>query len=131
VFDVNDEIFIRLKYRVGVPNTTFRCALIFNTQGVIAFASVEPTETVRSEPGVYQSVVRVPAHLLAESEYSLNVSIFASAGAKQHYVNLRNALNFQVYDSMTKPSARGDYTQNLLGIVRPMLQWDISAKQSN
>lgn len=131
VFEVTDEIFIRLTYRVGVPNIAFRCALIFNTQGVIAFASIEPSETVRSEPGIYQSIVKVQAHLLSESEYSLNVSIFASAGAKQHYVNLRNVLNFQVYDSMTKPSARGDYTQNLLGVVRPMLKWDVSEKQSD
>ncbi len=128
VFDVNDEIFIRLSYRVGVPNISFRCALIFNTQGVIAFASIEPSETVRAEKGLYTSTLKVPAHLLAESEYSLNISIFASAGAKKHFVNLRNAINFQVYDSMTKPSARGDYTQNLLGIVRPMLNWDTSAK---
>ena len=131
VFEVTDEIFIRLTYRVGVPNIAFRCALIFNTQGVIAFASIEPSETIRSEPGIYQSIVKVQAHLLSESEYSLNVSIFASAGAKQHYVNLRNVLNFQVYDSMTKPSARGDYTQNLLGVVRPMLKWDVSEKQSD
>lgn len=129
VFDVNDEIFIRLSYRVGVPNISFRCALVFNTQGVIAFASIEPSETARTETGLYSSILRVPAHLLAESEYSLNVSVFASAGAKKHYVSLRSVINFQVYDSMTRPSARGDYTQNLLGVVRPMLKWDTSTKR--
>jgi lipopolysaccharide transport system ATP-binding protein len=131
VFDVSDEVFVRLTYRVGVPNIRFRCALIFNTQGVIAFASVEPTESVRLEAGVYYSIVKVPANLLSEGEYSVNVSIFSSAGAKQHYVNLRSAIYFQVYDSMTKPSARGDYAQNLHGIVRPMLPWEISEKQSD
>lgn len=130
VFDVHEEINIRLSYRVGVPNTSFRCALVFNTEGVIAFASIEPSELVRSEAGSYYSILKVPAHLLAESEYSLNVSIFASAGAKKNYVSMRSAINFQVYDSMTNPSARGDYTQNLLGVVRPLLNWDISTKQA-
>jgi lipopolysaccharide transport system ATP-binding protein len=129
VFDVNEEIFIRLSYRVGVPNTSFRCALIFSTQGVTAFSTVEPVELERSNTGIYSSVLKMPPHLLSESEYSINVSAFASAGAKKHYVSLRNAINFQVYDSMTKPSARGDYTQNLAGVVRPMLDWETSTKQ--
>ena len=129
VFDVNEDIYIRLVYQVGVPNTSFRCALVFSTQGVAAFSSVEPIELERSRTGLYSSVVKVPSHLLSESEYSVNVSAFASAGSKKHYVSVRNAINFQIYDSMTNPSARGDYTQNLAGVVRPMLHWETSTKQ--
>ena len=129
VFDVNEDIYIRLVYQVGVPNTSFRCALVFSTQGVAAFSSVEPVEMERSGTGLYSSVVKVPSHLLSESEYSVNVSAFASAGSKKHYVSVRNAINFQIYDSMTNPSARGDYTQNLAGVVRPMLHWETSTKQ--
>ena len=129
VFDVNEDIYIRLVYQVGVPNTSFRCALVFSTQGVAAFSSVEPIELERTRTGLYSSVVKVPSHLLSESEYSVNVSAFASAGSKKHYVSVRNAINFQIYDSMTNPSARGDYTQNLAGVVRPMLHWETSTKQ--
>lgn len=129
VFDVNEDIYIRLVYQVGVPNTSFRCALVFSTQGVAAFSSVEPIEMERIRTGLYSSVVKVPSHLLSESEYSVNVSAFASAGSKKHYVSVRNAINFQIYDSMTNPSARGDYTQNLAGVVRPMLHWETSTKQ--
>ncbi|GAB1470997.1 ABC transporter ATP-binding protein [Chloroflexota bacterium] len=124
VFDVKDEIFIRLEYKVGVEKTRFRCALILNTQGVVAFSSIESLENVRNDVGVYESILRVPAHLLSESEYIISVSIFTSSGAKKHYVQLRNALSFQVYDSMTELSARGDYAQNLAGVVRPFLEWN-------
>lgn len=130
VFDVDEEINIRLTYRVGVPHTKFRCSLVFSTQGVAAFSSVEPIETERSEVGLYFSVVKVPSHLLSESEHSISVSAFTSAGAKKHYVSLRNAINFQVYDSMTSPSARGDYTQNLAGVMRPKLNWETSTRQN-
>lgn len=128
VFEVSDDIYIRLIYRVGVPNIRFRCTLNFITQGVFAFSAVEPTEMARQETGIYASILKVPAHLLAESEYTLNVSIFTSVGAKKHFVNLRDGISFQVYDSMLKPSARGDYSQNMAGVVRPMLLWETSKK---
>ncbi len=128
VFDVHEEIYVRLNYRVGAPNTKFRCALVFSTQGVAAFSSIEPVEIERTETGLYSSIVKLPPHLLSESEYSINVSAFTSAGAKKHYVSLRNVISFQVYDSMTELSARGDYTQNLAGVVQPMLEWQTSTK---
>ncbi|MCZ2127914.1 MAG: ABC transporter ATP-binding protein [Anaerolineales bacterium] len=126
VFEVGEDIFIKLTYRVNESNLRFRCALNFITQGVLAFSSVEPTEATREKSGVYTSVLKVPAHLLTESEYALNVSIFSSAGAKKHYVNLRDGISFQVYDSMMALSARGDYSQNLAGVVRPLLNWTIA-----
>ena len=129
VFEVSEDIYIKLTYRIGTPNVRFRCALNFITQGVFAFSSIEPVEMMREETGIYTSTLKVPSHLLNESEYTVNVSIFSSAGAKKHYVNLRDGISFQVYDSMTKPSARGDYSQNLAGVIRPLLHWDTSSKK--
>ncbi len=129
VFDVNEDINIRFIYKVGVPNISFRLSLVFKTQGVVAFSSIEPAELIRSDEGIYTSAVKVPAHLLAESEYALNISAFASASGKKYYLSLKDAIYFQVYDSMTKTSARGDYTQNLAGVVRPLLTWETSTKR--
>ncbi len=131
VFDVNEDINMRFVYKVGVPNTSFRLSLVFKTQGIAAFSSIEPAELARPEEGIYSSVVKVPAHLLAESEYSVSISAFASASGKKHYLSLRDAIYFQVYDSMTNPSARGDYTQNLAGVVSPMLNWETSMKKND
>ncbi len=129
VFDVNEDINIRFVYKVGVPNISFRLSLVFKTQGVVAFSSIEPAELIRPDEGIYTSVVKVPAHLLAESEYALSISAFASASGKKYYLSLKDAIYFQVYDSMTRTSARGDYTQNLAGVVRPLLTWKTSTKR--
>ena len=56
--------------------------------------------------------------------------MFSSLGVKQHFVKVQNALNFQVFDSMTAPSARGDYAENLVSAVRPMLDWETSYTDS-
>lgn len=129
VFDVSEDINIRFVYKVSEPNISFRLSLVFKTQGVVAFSSIEPAELIRPDKGVYTSTVKVPAHLLAESEYALNISAFASASGKKYYLSIKDAIYFQVYDSMTKMSARGDYTQNLAGVVRPLLTWETSKER--
>jgi len=95
------------------------------TQGVVAFASVEPKETVRDKLGRYYSSLTIPAHLLAEGLHSVRVSIFTSSGMKKHYARVDEAIAFQVVDLMDGDSARGDYAQNLRGIVRPKLDWEM------
>jgi lipopolysaccharide transport system ATP-binding protein len=124
---VEEPVRVRLRYRVAVPDLKFRCAVIFNTQGTCAFASTEPFEAVREKPGVYDSVVNIPAHLLAEGEYTLGVSMFTSKGVKLHYVQLQDVVAFHVFDPMTGASARGDYAERLAGVVRPRLQWESPA----
>lgn len=130
VVDVRDQLQLQIEYAVLKPNLRFRCAALFFTQGVVAFAAIEPTEEIRESTGTYFSKVTIPSHLLAESEYVVGVSIFSSSGGKMHFVNLKDALVFQVYDSMSGPSARGDYAQNLAGVVRPMLNWEMSSQGS-
>ena len=124
VLEVGQPFKVRIEYSVHQPNLAFRCSAIFNTQGVVAFASVEPTEQERTAPGLYHSTVEVPAHLLAEGEYVVGLSMFSSRGAKQHLAQVRDALSFHVFDPMTGDSARGDYAENLGGVLRPRLRWE-------
>lgn len=126
VVEVNDELTLEIEYIVNAPALRFRCAALFYSHGVCAIASIEPHEVVHNKVGRYVSRVRVPPHLLSETEYTVGVSIFSSIGLKQHFVKIHNALSFQVFDPMSQPSARGDYAENLESVVRPILHWDTS-----
>ena len=126
VVDVTEPLELRIGYIVEKPNLRSRCAAMFYTQGVCAFAAVEPTESVKEHVGSYYSVVVIPPNLLTEGEYIVDVSIFDSRGSKRRYVQVRSVLAFQVYDLMTGSSARGDYAQDLIGVVRPRLAWRLS-----
>ena len=130
VVQVQDTVTLQIEYHVGKPNLRFRCVALFFTQGVCAFASVEPTEETRSATGRYFSAVTIPPHLLTEAEYTVGISIFVFIGAKHHYVQLKDVLRFQVFDPMTGPSARGDYAQNIAGVVRPLLKWKSSSSEN-
>ena len=122
--DVSDELRLSFDYRVLTPGLRFRVQVMFQTQGVVAFSAVEPEEAVREHAGVYRSSVTIPAHLLSETEYTIGISVFSSMGAKQHYLRGNDLMIFQVTDSMQQASARGDYAQRLVGVVRPWLKWE-------
>jgi len=121
--EVGQTLRLYIGYQVRWPNLRFRCAIKFRTQGIHAFTSVEPTEEVRTRAGNYYSIVEIPAHLLAEGTYTIGLTIFNSSGTKYHFVNLETAIAFQVFDPLTSASARGDYTQQLTGVVSPRLKW--------
>jgi len=123
VFEVKDRLTLEIHYRLERDNMSFRCASVFYTQGICAFASVEKEEKIRDRMGEYISTVEIPEHLLTEGEYTAGVSIFTSMGIKQHLVKEHDAVQFQVVDNMDGGTARGDYSQNLAGVVRPMLKW--------
>ena len=122
--EVNVPSYLEIEYDVRQPGLKFRVAAGFNTQGVVAFTSNEPYETQHDRTGRYISRMEIPANLLAEGEYSISVSIFASKGLKIRYVRAKNVFTFQVVDYIAGDSARGDFVQNVAGVLRPVLAWD-------
>jgi lipopolysaccharide transport system ATP-binding protein len=124
--EIGDELHIKIRYRTRKPEFGFRVAVNLFTQGVCAFTTMERTEQVRNEAGEYCSTVVVPSHLLTEGEYNMNLSMFTFRGVKEHIISNQFILNFQVTDLLDGNSARGDYSSAWAGIVRPMLNWNLS-----
>ena len=122
--EVNVPSYLDIEYEVRQPSLKFRVAAGFNTQGVVAFTTNEPYETQHDRIGHYVSRVVIPANLLAEGEYSISISIFASKGLKIRYVRAKDVFTFQVVDYIAGDSARGDFVQNVAGVLRPVLLWD-------
>ena len=120
---VEDELEIELSYVVAEPGLRFRCSVSLNTQGVCAFTSLEPSEMSRPKAGLYRSVLTIPAHLLAEGEYSVDAVLFSSRGVKTRLAAVRDAIAFHVADPIRGDSARGDYAESLGGVIRPRLPW--------
>jgi lipopolysaccharide transport system ATP-binding protein len=126
VLDVERPVRIRLDFNIGAPSLKFRFCLGFHTQGVCALSTVEPVELVRSE-GEHRATVEIPGNVLAEHDYTLYVSVFSSRGKKSHFCILHDVVAFQVFDARRGSSARGDYSEGLLGVTRPLLRWTSEA----
>lgn len=130
LIEIQNPMALEVEYLVLKPGMKFRCGVGFNTQGVTAFTTMEPFENTHDHAGRYISRVQIPANLLAEGEYAISVSVFSSRGHKISHVSARNIFSFQVVDYITGHSARGDYAQNITGVVRPALAWNISYEGS-
>jgi len=121
---VDQPAALQMTYLVAEPGLTFRCSARFHTQGIVAFATLEPNETTHPRPGVYQARVGLPANLLSEGEYTISLSFFTSQGRKAHWLTESDVIAFQTSDPLNGDSARGDYAEKLGGVVRPKLTWD-------
>jgi lipopolysaccharide transport system ATP-binding protein len=126
VVDIRKPVGIEMEYEVLkagsvlVPNLHF-----FVEEGVCAFASVDYDTTWRGKPrseGRYTSTAWIPGNLLSEGTLFVEVAI-STIDPIAVLLYERNAVAFQVIDSLEGNSARGDYTGALPGVVRPLLNW--------
>jgi homopolymeric O-antigen transport system ATP-binding protein len=105
---------------VLVPNYHFT-----NEQGVLAFIVHDHDAMRRRGPrpaGRYVSTAWIPGNFLAEGTLIVGAAISTYDPAAVHFFE-RDAVAFQVIDSLDGDSARGDYAGPLPGVVRPLLHW--------
>jgi len=78
------------------------------------------------EPGVYVSTAWIPGNLLNEGLYSVDVAVCSVDAPKlHHHFQERSALAFHVQDPGLGDTARGAYTGQWRGVVRPLLEWTL------
>jgi lipopolysaccharide transport system ATP-binding protein len=101
-----------------VPNLHFA-----NTDGVMLFATIDLDPQWRGRtvaPGRYISRAIVPGNFLMEGMLTVGAAI--STGDEVHVFE-REAVAFEVIDSMDNDTARGDYTGGFPGVIKPLLLW--------
>ncbi|NNJ09096.1 ABC transporter ATP-binding protein [Chloroflexales bacterium ZM16-3] len=99
---------------------------LYNDQGTHLFTTidVDPEWRHRQRPaGRWVSRAQIPGNLLAEGTHFVNVSMITNDPVIPQF-HEREAVAFQVYDTMDGDSARGDYGSQMGGVVRPMLKWE-------
>lgn len=124
--DIRRPIGIEMEYQVLrsghmlTPNYHF-----YNQDGVVAFVASEadPAWTGRLRPiGRYVSTAWIPGNLLSEGTLFVGAAVSTMDPVVVHFYE-RDAVAFQIVDSMDGDSARGEYAGPIPGVVRPLLQW--------
>lgn len=124
--DIRRPVGIEMTYevlaagRVLVPNFQFH-----NEQGTCIFVSHDWDGGWRERPrevGVYTSTAWVPGNYLSEGTIFVTVSAVTHAPFNEHFVE-RDAVVFNISDSLERDSARGDAAGPIPGVVRPKLNW--------
>lgn len=125
--DIRRPIGIEMTYEVLeddktlVPNFHF-----YNEQGICVFVAHDWSEPWRTKPrprGIYTTTAWIPGNFLAEGHIFVTVAVSTYTPLIVHFVE-RDAVTFNVMDSLDGDSARGDYAGLLPGVVRPLLDWE-------
>jgi len=126
VIDIRRPVGIEMEFEVMkpghvlVPNYHF-----FNEEGVNVFIAHEHDPDWLRNPrpkGCYASTAWIPGNLLSEGTMIVGAAISTMDPHKVHFSE-RDAVAFQVVDSLDGDSARGDYAGHFAGVVRPLLRW--------
>jgi lipopolysaccharide transport system ATP-binding protein len=125
--DIRKPVGVEMTYdvleagKVLVPNLHF-----YNEQGACIFVSHDWNGSWRTRPrpaGTYTSTVWIPGNFLAEGTVFVTAAVSTYTPFIVHFVE-RDAVTFNVIDSLEGDSARGDYAGLLPGVVRPALEWE-------
>ena len=125
--DVRKPVGIEMSFTVldeGAP--IFPKIKVFDRQGDVAFNAIDTSPRWRepASPGDYVSVAWIPGNLLNEGLTSVDVAVCSLDGTKFHHrAGEPDALSFHVHDPGDGDSARGDFTGQVRGVVRPLLEW--------
>ncbi len=120
-FNVEMEFDVSQPGRVLVPNI-----VLTNDSAVDLFETFDLDPAWRGRPrpsGRYRARVTIPGNLLAEGTYFVSPSCFSVVPHEIQFYE-REVVAFQVVDSVQGDSARGDYSGEMLGLIRPKLIWN-------
>lgn len=124
--DIRKRVGIEMEYEVLTPGSVLVPNYHFyNEEGTYAFVAHDWDPAWRQKPrpsGHYISTAWIPGNLLSEGSLIVGVAISTYNPLVVHFYE-RDAVAFQVVDSLDGDSARGDYAGTMPGVVRPLLNW--------
>jgi lipopolysaccharide transport system ATP-binding protein len=124
--DIRQPIGIEMRYEVLqpgqalVPNYHF-----FNEAGICIFVAGDTSvwKDQARPVGPCSSTAWIPGNLLAEGTLIVGAAISTMNPIRGHFYE-RDALAFQVVDTLDGTTARGNYAGPVPGVIRPLLRWE-------
>jgi lipopolysaccharide transport system ATP-binding protein len=122
----SEDVFVRIRFHTRRARARVRCAIDLMTKGVLVFRSAQPDLCPVAADANYEALVRIPANLLSETHYTVNVSITLIRGEEEeHALVVNKALAFMVYGDQGVTSDDG---RHRIGVVNPALEWTLQAE---
>jgi len=121
-----EDIYVRIRFRTYRARTQARCALDLFCKGVLVLRSAQPDLMWVIPDMVYEALVKIPASLLSETNYTINVGVtLTRAEREEHALVVNRALTFMVYGADAKDASAGKHR---MGVIDPALEWSLERK---
>jgi lipopolysaccharide transport system ATP-binding protein len=128
-FDTTEKVGISMEYEVKKDEVSFTHGInVFNQENVNIFNSHDVTSSPgnqKRKKGRYISTAWIPGNLLPEGIFSISAAIFLP-NPLDVLIHQHTIISFETYTDFSKLSARGNYSDDFPGVIRPLLQWDIA-----
>ena len=125
--DVREPVGIEIGFTVlGHGEPVFPKIKILDRQRATAFNAIDTSSRWHepSAPGDYVSTAWIPGNLLNEGLTAVHVDVSTLDAPKiRPHASAYDAVSFNVYDPAEGDSARGRFTGQWKGVVRPLLEW--------
>ena len=122
-----EDVFIRIRLKARKPDAELRGMIDLYQKNVFVFRAVQPQPLITTRRGVVDLLVRIPANLLAETTYTVNVTVMTFHG-KESKVTLPNALSFMAYGGEEPSQQRSGGARS--GVIAPSLEWQVQAHEN-
>ena len=123
----SEDIFLRIRFRTMGAKVRARCAFDLYTKGVLVFRSSQPDLAPVGVDRAYEALAKIPANLLSETAYSINVSVTLIRGeGEEHALVVNKALAFMAYGDQARTTSA---TFHRTGVVSPELEWSLESEQ--
>jgi lipopolysaccharide transport system ATP-binding protein len=129
--DIHKPVALEVEYESLKSNQTLlTCFHLFNDEGVKIFTTGDQNSAGYNRPrppGRYISRVWIPNDFFNEGVISVTLVIIQELGRRKIHFTMREAIGFQVVESLSGQSGRSDYIDALRkgGIIRPLLKWEL------
>ncbi|MBI3899642.1 MAG: ATP-binding cassette domain-containing protein [Gammaproteobacteria bacterium] len=125
--DIRRDVGVQMDYDVIQGGQTLMPHYLFyNEEGVLLFEAHDQDRTwrrrVRPE-GSYRSTAWIPGNFLNSGTVFVTCALMESNPDMHQYYE-QQVIAFNVTDRIGEDTARGDWTGELGGVVRPMLKWE-------
>lgn len=127
-FSITKDIAITVLYKVLQQGVVFtHGANFYNNEGINIFNSHDVSsdfQTRKRDIGIYEATMWIPGNLLSEGIVKVSIALFQATPFKL-FAFLEEEIVFNIFDDIKGDSARGNYTNDFPGIVRPLLKWAV------
>lgn len=126
-FILNEDIYITISYKVFEECSAKTRIIVFDDEGSVLFQSIDNSQSYLRQakrPGVYNSLVNLPADMLHPGIYQILISISSNQPLVKH-LKIDKSVQIEI-----KPASPGSYplmSQDLAiklpGNIKPYLDW--------
>jgi lipopolysaccharide transport system ATP-binding protein len=130
--NIGEDFTIEFTYDVAAEGAVlFPAIRIFNEWGTEVLWSTDsssPHHGRTRKPGRYHSTVQFPRNLLSEGLMAVSVSMTSLCPTRVHFSEL-DAVHFQAMELIDGSTSRGDYTEAINSMLRPLLDWSVRVEE--